>query len=720
MSIKKLINNNKWDKVYKILPKIDLYQEITNGNNIAHLAAINNDEKVISYILKKDPNVLQKSNDDGNTPIHLLATYGYIDLLKKCVKENPVFINLLNNNNENIPLILYNDIDFIKFVLNHTKDNIIINDGSGQNIISKNIDENNKNILELLLKNCADHIKKHTDSLLCYALKENKLDGAKILIENGYDVNKKDSNFFTPLLYAVYNKQYDIIDQLIKKGADVNYNGAEGDHNPMIWAINNQENKIINLLLDAGFNVNNPNRNYETPLHIALSNKNTSPTIISKLLYHGDLNAVANDGQTPLHLVCKYHNWKNYNEILKHKKVNIFVYDKYNKRPIDYLNANCVYDFIDVVLDSYTKQLNLSKFKESNYPEKCVHDSKSLECKNEIKKYMFDTKRSIPKNKDYVRLNKKIKFISGNKSIYGLFNSDTLHNVIYTILLMKKYKNVGIPFQFYIKDAFINDKIIQMNNNLYKFPYEFVISDLVRIYSENFYEILPYLIIWRSSAEHYVHKNLGFLVKKCLMSPKIRFILFKLTLVVEGSNTHANIILYDKQNTTLERFEPYGSIPYLESDKLDKFIEETGKQYINENLTYLSPKDLFGTLGFQTISGDNRQELRSLGMAIGYCLPWTFWYLEMRVSNPDISPKILLENAKNMIIKDSNGVTSDKLFISFIKDYAAQLDRMKNDFMKSIGVSVYNIYNLVPSKNDQNKIINTLLTDFKGVVNERY
>src|SRR3970282_2735808 len=80
INIKKLINNNKWDKIYKLLDKIDIYQNISNGNNIAHLAAINNNDKIINYLLEKDKNILQKSNDDGNTPIHLLAMYGYIDL----------------------------------------------------------------------------------------------------------------------------------------------------------------------------------------------------------------------------------------------------------------------------------------------------------------------------------------------------------------------------------------------------------------------------------------------------------------------------------------------------------------------------------------------------------------------------------------------------------------------------------------------------------------
>jgi len=80
----------------------------------------------------------------------------------------------------------------------------------------------------------------------------------------------------------------------------------------------------------------------------------------------------------------------------------------------------------------------------------------------------------------------------------------------------------------------------------------------------------------------------------------------------------------------------------------------------------------------------------------------------------------LLENAKNIIIGSANGISSDKLFITFIKDYASQLDKMKNEFMKLAGIDIYDIYNLVPSKKDHNKIINRLMEEFKEIVKERY
>ena len=733
MSLKKLINDNKWDKIYNkiIKKKINPYNELSNGNTIVHLAGINNNEKIIDYFLKNDINALQKSNDEGNTPIHLLALYGYIDLLKKCIKSYPSLLNLLNNNDENIPILLYNDINFIKWIIKFNKFGLFVDDLNGENLITKNIydskkiNDTNYKILKILFaNNDINNINNNNDSLLCYAIKENKSYIAKLLINNSYDVNKKDLNYVTPFLYAIRSQNYDLATQLIKNGADINYTGAEGDYNPMIWAIKNEDTKLIQLLLENKYDVNKYNRYIETSLHYILYkndyNKNVTPTIISKMLYHGDLNIKNVNGQTPLHLLCKYHNWKNYSSIIKHKKMDIFIEDNLKKRPFDYLNGNHIYDFINVVMDSYTQLLdsNISNI------DQCRTNIKSTICKNELKKYIFKTKRSIPVVEDNMIMNKKINIITGVPVTVGVFNSDSLHNMIYTVQIMKKYKNVSIPFQYYISDKVINDKILYANNNLYKQPHEFVISDLVKIYTEYFYEILPYLIIWRSQTQYFIHNNLKFLLKKCLSSQKIRFIVLKLTLVTAPNGTHANIIIYDKQTNILERFEPYGIIPYLENSQLNVFIENIGKNYINKNLTYRSPKDIFGDIGFQTISNDSNQMVRNIGDPAGFCLSWTLWYLEMKINNPDVHPNILIKNVMKNITDNTdntnNTTSGEKLFISFIRNYASNLDKQKNEFMKLAGIKNQNVYNLTLDNDDQNKVQKLLVLELNKIIMERY
>ncbi|QKF93829.1 ankyrin repeat protein [Fadolivirus algeromassiliense] len=725
MNIKKLINNNKWDKIYNLIikKKINPEEIIANGNNIVHLAAINNNSKIINYFIDNNKQILNKSNDDGNTPIHLLAIYGYIDLLKQSIKKYPKFLDLLNNNNENIPNLLYNDAEFIEWVTKYKEFDILIDDINGQNIITKNITESstikdtNYKIIKNMINNNLDKIMNYNDSLLCYAIQENKPHIAKLLIKKGYDINKKDRGYSTPFLYAVKNKNYELIELLINKGANINYNGAEGDNNPLIFAINNNDDKMINLLVDNGFNINNYNRNLETPLHYALYNKNTKlkPTTISKLLYYGDLNIKNTSGETPLHLLCKNQNWRNYNSIIKNKKMDIFIEDNRNKRPFDYIDGNGVYDFINLIVTSYSNQID----GQITSIDQCRKNPDSEICKHELKKYIFKTKRSIPIAEDQMIMGNKMKLIIGKNALHGLFNSDSLHNMIYTVIMLMKYKNLGIPYQYYFNDKFINDKIKITTNNLYSQPHEMVISDLVKIYNDYFFEIVPYLIIWRDSNRYFVHDDIHYHINKCLVSKNIRFILFKLTLVITPNSTHANIILYDKVKNTLERFEPYGVIPYLETNKLDEFIEQMGRKLINKDLTYYSPKDIFGTIGFQTISNDSRHEVKKLADPAGFCLSWTFWYLEMRLNNPEIHPSEIIKQSKDKIINTSIA-DGDKMFITFIRNYASDLDKQKNQFMASAGIHINEMYNLLLTPNDQRKITMYMTSIFGKIIEERY
>lgn len=727
-NLKKLLNNNKWTKIFVLIKskKIDPYTEINGGNTIIHMAATNNNSEIIKYFLNFDKDILMKSNEDGDTPIHLLASHGYTDLLKDCIIKYPEFLNLLNNNNENIPTILFDDLDFIKFISEKTKlntINIIIDDVNGENIITKNIIKNKEKdkhykIIKLLLKNQKNYIA-NQKSLLCDSIKENKSYLIDLLLKSGYDVNKQDSAYLTPFLYAVKNKDYKLIDMLIKLDADINYSGPEGDYNPMIYAIDNNDERMINLLLSHNFNLKNHNRYLETPLHHILNETskkiNLQPSTMAALIFHSDLNAKNVNGETPLHLLCRNFDWKNYRQIIGNKKLDIFIENNKNKRPIDYLKGDHLYDFIDIVVDSYTRLIE----GKINHIDKCTNMKKKEKdaCKNELKKYIFKTKRSIPVVEDHLIMNNRIKIITGNKSLHGLFNSDILHNVIYTIAMLKKYKNIGVPFQYNFKDKMITDKSMMENSDMYKYPGELIISNLIKIYTENFYELSPYLIVWKGPNQYYINPTLKIYLKKLLYNKQIRFVVLKLTLVT-GSGTHANILIYDKIKNTFERFEPYGVVPYVDSDKLDMFLESWSKKTFNSK--YLSPKDIFknvGNLGPQVISNDSQQNVQKLGDPSGYCLAWTFWYLEMRINNPDTLPADLLYNSMKSIIDKKGQIDSSQLFISFIRDYASDLDRLKNNFMINAGVKKNNIYNLVLSPDDHKKVLNKLAFEFKLLIN---
>lgn len=737
MKIKSLINQNKWDDIFQLIKqkKLDPSEEIINGNNIIHLASINNNKQIVKYIIKTNPIFLEKSNNDGNNIGHILAQYGYNDLLKECINKVSNLLYMLNNNKENITNIAYDDYELIKYIFARIKPkkSILSNDKYGDNIINKNIEKSTKKnddsykIISLFFQYDRKCVNNFPNSFLCHTIFVDKEYLSQLFIDNNYDVNKKDENFNTPILHSLIKKNFNMAKILLEKGADIDYCGAEGDNNPMIYAIKTINTDMIEFLLENNFNVNTYNRFMKTPLHYSLNKKYILPySLNAKLVYLGDLNVKNIYNITPLHLLCRYFNPNHYDSILSGKELDIFIRDSYDKRPIDYVHPMYINKFLDIVSTNYINSINshrnhneysLSKLINLKNDDKntCRKQKDYKKCKDILKKYIFETKSSIPNKEDIRNISNKIDLIIPKETNYTLFGSDPIHNMIYTIYLLNKYDNLGVPFQYYFYDKFMNDITLSRNNNLYFKQDSSIIADLVTIYQRDFYEIQPYLVIWKNEYVNYIHPNLNLYVEKCLDAKFIRYIIFKLTLIPGNSGTHANIIIYDKEKKTLERYEPYGIIPYVDSDKLNQFLNNKFRKILG-NFEFYSPNDINSGVGLQVISGDSNYNLTNYGDPGGFCLAWAFWYLEMRLKNPDIHPKELIKHCYQKIPGLDLNKDPQKLVLSYIRGYAKELDEIKNKFMISTGIDKKNIYEHNLSIDNHKKIVKQIEHNIHDII----
>jgi ankyrin repeat protein len=700
-------------------------------------ACIQNNIDIIKDILdnNKDTNLVYSSNDIGNTCTHLCAIHQNYNLMFSFIKKYPKLLSYVNNEGKTIPIILANqDMEIlIKLLEIYPKDYIKE---------LSNVDYYNKTIIHYLIDNYKDKdynlFKKNIDKLISYGVNINYpkemtpinyasiISASKkiisLLLKKKADPNIKTLNGLTPLItYIKKNKDpqnkdtnnKDIIKLLLEYKSDINFAGLDEKFLPLNIALKNNDYDIVELLLQYKPDYNYTDNNLNTSLHNAIiynnSNNNIPNNILSKLIKNTNINSININGLTPLHLLMKTKNINiyEYNKELSEKiiknELDFSIKDNKNNTPIKYTKNSKLIKFINLLSNDVLKIL---------VKDKCKNKIKYIDkhkCKTLIKSEIL--------NKTNKKLsNIKIPIITKNTN-HGLFNADLVHNIIYLLGILKKYKNIFIPFQYFIKDKYKNNLLYVKDYNLYRTEEGQTIGNILNIYSEYFFSFMPYLILWNSNNLYYYNKNINLYIKNSLYSKKVRFIIFKLSLVQHSEYTHANVLIYDKKKNILIRFDPYGTTNTFnnEQNELDNFIIRIMKKAINNKIIYKKPNDYMNNSKFQLISDEYGNNNRKLGDPVGYCLAWIYWFIELIVNNPDKDIKQLVnETLKSIIIHKNNNINNS--IITYIRNYSKKLDDMKNIFLKNAKISKNNIYNIDYDNNNLNKIINYINNEFQNIM----
>ena len=123
----------------------------------------------------------------------------------------------------------------------------------------------------------------------------------KLLIQKskGTDLNVPSNRQHTPLTYAIFNERLEIVEELIKSGANVDQKDDQ-DWTPLIAAIHKNNLKIVTLLATNRANFNSIYFGW-TPITIAIRVFKCSIEVVECLIKFGaDVNQEDNNGWTPL------------------------------------------------------------------------------------------------------------------------------------------------------------------------------------------------------------------------------------------------------------------------------------------------------------------------------------------------------------------------------------------------------------------------------------
>ncbi|MEL6986457.1 MAG: ankyrin repeat domain-containing protein [Bacteroidota bacterium] len=168
--------------------------------------------------------------------------------------------------------------------------------------------------------------------VLIMACEVGELALVKELIDSGVDIDGIGSNGFTPLMMATHSDESEIVEFLIKKGADVNivHNGWTA----LIEAADENSLSSMKLLLKAGANIHYyHNRGKRTAISMAASEG--FPDCLELLLQNGaDINGVGTS-IPPLHMAAEEGKMAIVNALLS-KNVNLNKKDPYGRTALMY------------------------------------------------------------------------------------------------------------------------------------------------------------------------------------------------------------------------------------------------------------------------------------------------------------------------------------------------------------------------------------------------
>ena len=225
-----------------------------------HYAAATGDVQQVKLNISKGTDINEKSST-GDTPLHYAVRHENKDVAELLIKEG-ADVNAKNK--------------------------------KGETPVHIALIKNNKELLDLLI---AEGSKLSCIHLSAY---QGDLDKVRHFVEQGTDVDARDSNGATALHYAAVRGHQDVVEFLIVRGADVNAKDKDYGFTPLDRAAKGGHNKgVVELLITKGANVNARDKWGWTPLDTAVwhGHKETAELLIEK---GANVNSRYAWGGTPL------------------------------------------------------------------------------------------------------------------------------------------------------------------------------------------------------------------------------------------------------------------------------------------------------------------------------------------------------------------------------------------------------------------------------------
>jgi len=681
-----LIKNKEFIRVIELLQKdniIDVNLRDNSNTYIIQYAIMYNNIELIEVLLQKHCK-LDFIDDEGHSILYTPIKYNYKDILEILLKNtNLAGIPLIDivDKNGNLPIhyaVYYSDEKIFNILIEYiTQFNKLNNEGYSPLHLS--IIKKNYYMIERFMKienvniNTQNIIGETALHLACNYEDERIID---ILINSNKNINidiMDNDEQITPLMYIVSLNNINITKKLLTKNPNLDIQNANGNTALHIAII--EDNYVIaNMLINKMTNFNLTNIDGMSPLHLLLNDTvNNMPDEIMDRLNKYNIDLLFNktklnkqdiNGNTIWHILAKNDLWYNYRNILKITKNNIFIKNIDNMIPFDMLSKSKQFDLLlNIIVDSYYYSLINNKIEYINeWENKCSlkkQDEKT--CKEYIKKNIIEKKRSIPEK----------------KTAYCMVEMDQSINILFTT-----FTGSSIDIICGLKMLHEKNKIVSTLNNTNIIEN----AELKKYYAQmgirkNTYDFLNFEIQW-------LYQNLFFpdnfedIINLFLKNKNINYFIIPIGIELENG-AHANILIYDKRNDTLERFEPNGSDEPPRFNYNGKLLDNILKNYFLKyfkNMKYITPKMFLPKIGFQMF--ENIESNKKIGDPGGFCAAWALWYVYYRLKYQNVSQSKLVQELITHI--KYNNLS----FKNIIRNFSKKLNDFRDEILSQVDIDI--------------------------------
>jgi len=699
------LKNKQYDKFIKSLDNtLDLNVQDENGIYLIQYIILFNSIDCLNAILKYEI-VIDFIDNEGKTILYTPIKYGFTEIIDILINydKNKVGSFILETKDINNILPIHYTLKFknkilFEHLLQQVKHSVL--DIDGNTILHLCIKTKMIEFIDVYFKyvklNLVDSINYNGETAMHTACFYELDEIIEKLLLIGCNLNiKEKNNGFTPLHILVLNGNTEYIIKFLEtKQIDIESYDNYGN-TILHLAILESNYEIINYIVNnySNINYNLVNLDGNTYLHLILSKiadgDSADKYNVKLFLEKTILNIQNNEGVTPWHIIAKLGLFTTFKDTLKKTNNNIFINDKNNITPFALTKKDTIQNLVDIVSESYFNILSNGDWTLDweNDCKKASNDKDKKQCIDKIKHVILDEHKSIPlKKTNYNIVIEDPKYT--NFTTFTGISFDVLLSYIY---LMKKYSNnlfSSITENFYD------------NINVYKYYNKLgVIKDL-----DN--EYLNFEIFWIFQ-QLILPTNLQQTIEDFIKSNKT---IMAIPIAIELEiGAHANLIIIDKINMTIERFEPNGKTEPNNYNYNGKLLDNLLKMFFEKyfKYTYYTPIDTQPTIGFQSLEVNETDKHKKIGDPGGFCVVWCVWYLEQRLKY-NVKPEKIA--TKLIIHIRSHNISFKKL----IRYYSTNILDVRNNIMNQLQIDINDIRNNILSskqKQDLKQLIKHELLD---------